>query len=444
VFRVTTGHQGLVAFMACVHPDDAAGMIERLSALAIAADGASIVDEFRIVGDDGVVRWARVRGRVSVGHAQPRLSGTIMDVTEAHHLEEELARAHRLESLGRLAGGVAHDFNNLLAAMMSSLDLMEMDCPEGSREDLATIRHAALRARDLTKQLLAFARKQPVQFTTLDLTALVRKVERMLGRLVGPTIDLVIVGSASIFVRADASQLEQVVVNLVVNARDAMPHGGRLEVQVERRDALAILTVSDSGEGMNEETRSKVFDPFFTTKASGTGLGLASIYGIVRQHGGDIVVESTPGHGSRFAVTLPISTDVPIESVPPTIESKPRKGQALVVEDEPLVRATAIRLLKSLGYEVLSAQGAEEALEQSAAHQGRIDVLLCDVAMPGRNGPSVAAELKRNRPDLKVIFVSGYAETDGAFPPGSLFLQKPYTRAELVAKLEEARADSTK
>jgi PAS domain S-box-containing protein len=450
IFRFPESAVDFVSFLSRVHEADRAALAEALPRLLGSAEDASFERDFRIVGEDQVVRWARVRGSLSLDGGRTLLGGTIMDVTEPHRLEEELRRAHRLESLGRLAGGVAHDFNNLLAAMMGSLELVETQCPPSAREDLATIRHGAERARDLTRQLLAFARKQPVEWKTVDLSALVRTVERMLKRLVGPTIELVIQSEGPVSVRADPSQLEQVLVNLVVNAREAMPEGGRLEVRVSRRKnpesglagggGLAVLEVSDSGVGMNEETQRRVFDPFFTTKEHGTGLGLASIYGIVQQHGGDIVVESAPGRGARFAVLLPCVEDA-AEKAPSDVPASPppSKGCVLVIDDEPLVRTTAARVLKSLGYDVLSADSAASGLERSAQHAGRIDILLCDVAMPGRDGPSVAAELRQKRPGLKIVFVSGYAETSGeSLLPGSSFLQKPYTRAELLAKLEEA------
>ncbi|HEX6242771.1 MAG TPA: ATP-binding protein, partial [Polyangiales bacterium] len=371
---------------------------------------------------------------------------TYTDITEQRKLEEELRRSHRLESIGRLAGGIAHDFNNLLAAMMGSLELLEDVCPAPARADLTTVRHAASRARDLTRQLLAFARKQPVEFKLVELSSLVLTVERMLRRLVGANVQLLIEPLRKANVRADASMLEQVLVNLVVNASEAMPKGGDLHIRIDVVEptgdapAMSLLEVSDSGVGMDQETRRQVFDPFFTTKAHGTGLGLASSYGIVKQHGGDIVVESERGRGTRFRVLLPFvaSEASPAERASLPLASIASKGWALVIDDEDLVRSMTGRLLESLGYQVLSAGSANEALASSRAHAGPIAVLLCDVTMPGRDGPSIAEELLRERPDLKVLFVSGYAaSTQHDLPIGSLYLQKPYRRAELAAKLEE-------
>jgi two-component system cell cycle sensor histidine kinase/response regulator CckA len=249
-------------------------------------------------------------------------------------------------------------------------------------------------------------------------------------------------------VRADPSLLEQVLVNLVVNAGEAMPNGGRVEVRVGRTShsvgagaatEFAQIEVSDSGMGMDEETRGKIFDPFFTTKTSGTGLGLASCYGIVNQHGGHIIVEAEAGQGTRFRVLLPLLVGVETEKgtlVSPQVRQG--KGCVLVVDDEELVRNTAVRMLRSLGYDVLSAGSGREALECAERHGGPIDVVFCDVAMPGQDGPSVARELQKLRPELKVLFASGYAaEPDDEHLLGNVFLAKPYTRAELAAKLHE-------
>jgi len=324
---------------------------------------------------------------------------------------------------------------------MGSLELLEDGCPPSACDDLATIRHAALRARDLTRQLLAFARKQPLEFKIVDLDAMVRDVDRLLRRVVGPEIEVRIESTHGVCVRADVSLLEQVLVNLVVNAREAMPRGGRLDIRVTAGPdthglAQALIEVADSGVGMDEDTVRHVFDPFFTTKSQGSGLGLASSYGIVQQHGGDITVVSRPGEGSSFQVRLPRWLQ-PAE-LAKAVEAPPTGRECvLVIDDEDLVRATAVRLLRSLGYEVLAANGAAEALAVAASHAGRIDLLLCDVAMPGRSGPSVARELVGQRPELQVIFVSGYADLDEPTLAGAGFLHKPYVRTELAAKLRE-------
>ncbi|MGC4093847.1 MAG: ATP-binding protein [Polyangiaceae bacterium] len=364
-----------------------------------------------------------------------------MDVTERRSLEEELRRAHRLESIGRLAGGLAHDFNNLLAAMLGSLELLEEVCPPEGREDLQTARHGAERARDLTAQLLAFARKQPIVLGPVDMAALVEKVERLLRRLVGPTIELEIAAESGLTVRADAAQLEQVLVNLVVNARDAMPQGGplcirvradRLKLDVERD--VVVLEVQDHGSGMDAETMRHVFDPFFTTKDQGTGLGLASCYGIVQQHGGDILVDSELGRGARFRVVLPrTSNEGSVRAEPQTKTGG--VGCVLVVDDEEAVRKTTARLLKSLGYDVILASSGDEAVNIAETHPVPIDILLCDVAMPERSGPDVARAVTRARPNIRTLLVSGYSEGAEDSLTSAGFLQKPYTRAALGAKL---------
>jgi PAS domain S-box-containing protein len=448
IFQLTEREPGLDLFLTSVHPEDRSRVREHLEHLAAGSEGQSFEHEFRIVGNDGVARWARIKGRLTSNGGRRMLGGTTMDITEQRLLEEQLHRASRLESIGRLAGGVAHDFNNLLAAMLGSLDLLEGQVPVEASEDLGTIRHSALRARDLTRQLLAFARKQPVVWRTVDLSVLVREVELLLRRLVGPNIAIKIATSGKVLVSADPSLLEQVLVNLVVNARDAMPNGGQLELRVENTTpeasdgspGTAVLSVTDSGVGMDDETRRRIFEPFFTTKAQGTGLGLASSYGIIQQHHGDIRVESELGRGSRFVVTLPglaHGEDPRKHTLPPQTPPLAR-GTVLVVDDEEAVRRTTARLVQSLGYDVLDASNATQAVSRSSAHHGRIDLLLCDIAMPGEDGRELAAELVKARADLKVVFMSGYSEDMQEMRvAGALFLQKPFSRDELAKKLAE-------
>jgi len=448
IFRMSQIGSGFGIFLEYVHPDDRAAINGRLMAASAAGHGESYEEEFRLVGNDGVARWARVWGRAFIEGSRRTLAGTIMDITQRRELEEQLRTAGRLESIGRLAGGVAHDFNNLLAAMLGSLELIEGHVEEGVREDLATLRHSALRARDLTRQLLAFARKQALVWKKVDVSALVEHVRLLLQRLVGPRITIFVVTEGNPVVSADPNLIEQVLVNLVVNARDAMPDGGRLEIRVERGapdpvDAphgVARLIVADSGVGMDEATRSRIFEPFFTTKDHGTGLGLASSYGIIQQHHGDIRVESEPERGTRFIVTLPCITpgdDAP-EPPLPTRSVAPGRGTVLVVDDDDAVRKTTARLVRSLGYEVLDASSGAQALTRSAAHTGPL-ILLCDIVMPGEDGRDLAASLLEIRPDLKVIFMSGYSK-DLQDPrlSGASFLQKPFGRQELAQKLLDA------
>jgi two-component system, cell cycle sensor histidine kinase and response regulator CckA len=448
LFDIPDGGPGMGIFLENVHPDDREALSGYAEKLSSGPDGKTFEHEFRLVGRDGVTRYARIQGRLTWDGARRHLGGTIMDITERRLLEEQLRRASRMESIGRLAGGVAHDFNNLLAAMLGSLDLIEGQPNAAIADDLATIRHSAVRARDLTRQLLAFAKKQPLKWCTVDLAVLVRDIELLLKRLVGPSIAIAIAGAERVLVSADPSLLEQVIVNLVVNARDAMPNGGALAIKVERRartseperPPLAVLSVSDSGVGMDEETRRRVFEPFFTTKSHGTGLGLASSYGIVEQHGGEIAVESEVGGGTRFVVTLPAlapDTELRNKSLPP-VTAPVTRGTVLVVDDEDAVRRTTARLVESLGYRVLDAGSHAQALARSKEHAGDIDLLLCDIAMPGSDGRSVALELLRARANLRVIFMSGYSsDMQELRVEGALFLQKPFARDELAARLAE-------
>jgi signal transduction histidine kinase/CheY-like chemotaxis protein len=446
IFRLDLSGGGVAPFLEHVHADDRKAFVEQLAVASIGTHGSTSEAEFRVLGEDGSTRWARVFGRISESGSRRMLAGTMTDITEQRLLEERLHLASRLESIGRLAGGVAHDFNNLLAAMLGSVDMMDGLVHDDAREDLETIRHSALRARDLTRQLLAFARKQPVTWSTVDLSVLVRDVQLLFQRLAGPRVAIAIVIEAKPLVSADPTLLEQVLVNMVVNAREAMPDGGELEIRVDCGPAessaphgTARLTVTDSGVGMDEATRKRIFEPFFTTKTLGTGLGLASSYGIIQQHKGDIRVESAPVRGTRFIVTLP--RVAPGDDAEPKLRSTssfspPAQGTVLVVDDEDAVRKTVTRLLRSLGYEVLDASSGAQALERSATHQGRIDLLICDIAMPGEDGRDVAARLLKARPGLKVMLMSGYSSDMQALRvEGASFLPKPFGRDELALKL---------
>lgn len=444
IFSIRTRRaRGMETFLTLLHPEDAEVFQKQVQEYLSQPGNQVFNAECRIVGDDGVVRWARLQSRRVPGST--RYVGTAMDITELRRMEDELRRSHRLESIGRLAGGMAHDFNNLLAAMLSAVELMEPGAAATQRPELETIRHAVLRARDLIKQLLAFARKQTIEFRSIELGGTVTAVERMLRPLLGPGIEIEVAINDPVVVRADPASLEQVLVNLVVNAKEAMPNGGRVLLRVGRHTNSdgcnrASIEVVDSGPGMDEATKRRVFDPFFTTKPHGTGLGLASSYGIITQHGGDISVESELGFGTRFRVLLPLdeSGTTPIATAPPVSPKAVHVGCALVVDDEDLVRRTAERVLRSLGYSVLTAASAADALQAGAESAETIDVMLCDVAMPGRDGLSLASEMLTLRPNLRVIFASGY--TEHVLPEElkhCLFLAKPYTRAELLAKLDE-------
>ena len=382
---------------------------------------------------------------------------------EQHRLEEQLAQAHRMESIGRLAGGIAHDFNNVLAVILGHGDLMIADLNEDSemRESLNEIIAAGERAKDLTRQLLAFSRKQVLEVRSIDPNAILISMEKMLRRLLGEDIVISVKTGKNVgLIHADPSQLEQVLLNLCVNARDAMPNGGTLTIETEQvfldekqaniqanvaPGSYVILTVTDTGFGMDEDTRQHIFEPFFTTKekGKGTGLGLSTVYGIVQQHGGSIWVFSEPGHGATFKVYLPQSRGVKTKDWKETVESTIRgKGETiLVVEDDEGVRRLTCQMLTRLGYSVLEAEDAGTCFNL-AAQTPQLDLLLTDVIMPGMNGRQVAEHLTTLRPGIKVVFMSGYTEDiighHGILDEGTHFIPKPFSEAALSAKIYEA------
>jgi len=377
---------------------------------------------------------------------------------ERLQLQQDLARAQKLEAIGRLAGGVAHDFNNVLTAILGSAELLMMDTPPGehAREEVEIIRDAAVRAQDLIRQLLAFSARQVLQPVVLDLNALITDVGRMLRRLIGEdlTLDTDLARGLGP-VRADPGQVEQVLVNLALNARDAMPDGGRLVIRTESVDVTdggdvlpgpyALVEVTDTGTGMDAATLARVFEPFFTTKArgKGTGLGLASVYGIVRQSGGHIAVTSAPRAGTTFRIHLP-RVDAPVDtSRAKRVVSVPAPGTetVLVAEDEGMVRVLIRKVLEQAGYTVLLASGGAEALQLAQRHSGPIQLLVSDVVMPGMSGRELARRLLELRPDTKVLYLSGYAddavERHGVLDPGTAFMQKPFNPGALASRVRE-------
>ena len=385
------------------------------------------------------------------------------DVTAQRHLENQLRQSQKMEAVGQLAGGIAHDFNNLLTAILGSTQLLLQATPPGDvrREDVEEIRNAGLRAAELTRQLLAFSRRQVLAPKVLELNAVVANMDKMLRRLIGDDVELATALHAEAgAVNADPGQLEQVLLNLVVNARDAMPGGGRVLIEttrlllrdelVERRHRLApgdyvCLAVTDSGLGMDEATQAHLFEPFFTTKevGKGTGLGLATVYGIVKQSGGYIWVYSEPGRGTTVKVYLP---RVPGAAEPPLPEPEPpalRGGHetVLLVEDAAPVRTLARRSLEACGYQVIDAADGPKALELSARHSGEIAVLVTDVVMPGMSGRELAERLAPTRPAMKVLYTSGYTDDamvrQGVLNAGVAFLQKPFVPDSLARKVRE-------
>ena len=385
------------------------------------------------------------------------------DVTERHLLELQLRQAQKMEAVGRLAGGIAHDFNNLLTAIFGYSDLLAEELPTASpaHEDIKEIRNAATRAAALTRQLLAFSRQQVLQPVVLNMNDVIQNVETLLRRLLGDDIELETHLAPDLGnTKADAGQLEQVIMNLAVNARDAMPTGGKLTIETANlplsgdyaaahRPVLpgdyVMLAVSDSGVGMDETVKTRLFEPFFTTKeaARGTGLGLATVYGIVKQSGGYIWVYSEPGHGATFKVYLP-RVNVPIDQVKkaaPTGGTLGGTETILLAEDDELLRPLARELLVRLGYRVLDAANAAAALELARAHPGDIHLLVSDVVMRGQSGLQLARQLAARRPQMKVLYMSGYTDEaivrHGLLDPGKNFLQKPFTPAVLAQKVRD-------
>ena len=449
-----------------IHPDDVAYVRERFAAAA-GRPGAPVVGEYRLRHRDG--SWLAVEGVAVNRIAEPGIGAIVTsfrDITERRQLEERLRRAHRMEAVARLAGGIAHDYNNLLTVMLGSAEILLHDLPPAyaRRDDLEQIKAAATRAAELTRQVLAFSRQQVLTPRLLDLTALVAGMERILQPLLGGRVELTLqLGKGIGAVRADPGQLEQAIVNVVLNAREAMPAGGRLTLatgDVEVDDAFArehdpmvpghyvTLALRDTGVGMDEETRGHLFEPFFTTKPGrhGAGLGLATTYGIVKQSGGYIWVESAPGEGSTFTIYLPWHAPLAAAgAAPPAHARAPAAGggeTVLVVDDEPAVRMVTKRILQRNGYAVLEASGGPEALRVLREHPGPIQLLLTDVIMPEMNGREVAERVRERRPGIKVMYMSAYSPEaialDGLLDEGATFLRKPFEIGPLLQAVRQA------
>jgi two-component system cell cycle sensor histidine kinase/response regulator CckA len=376
--------------------------------------------------------------------------------------EEQLRQAQKMEAVGRLAGGVAHDFNNVLSVILTYGELILGDLKSGDpmRADVEEIHKAASRAAGLTRQLLTFSRQQVVAPKVIDLTEVLTGMDKMLQRILGEDVELVLVVQKSVGrVKVDPSHIEQVILNLVVNARDAMPTGGKLTIEtgsvvLDKEYAInhlpakagphVMLAVSDTGIGMDRETQKRIFEPFFTTKekGKGTGLGLSTVFGIVQQSGGNIWVYSEPGKGTTFKVYLPrVDAEVDVLRTQPAPATLRGTETVLVVEDEEQVRAVVLSILKRHGYKVISAQHAGEALLLCERHPGTIDLLLTDVVMPHMSGPELAKRLAATRPGMKVLYMSGYADDSivrhGVLETNAAFLQKPITPAALARKVRE-------
>ena len=379
-----------------------------------------------------------------------RVVVTFFDITDRKRLEEQILQSQKLESLGRLAGGIAHDFNNLLMVISGYSDLLlnNLDKPETLQRGLAEIRRAGERGAELTQQLLAFSRKQVTQPRAMDLNTLIRESEGMLQRVIGEDVELEIsLDPGAWNIKADRGQIHQVLMNLVVNGRQAMPDGGVLAIEtmnarpIEPAGEYLLLRIRDNGIGMDERTRQHVFEPFFTTKGKGkgTGLGLATVFGIVTQAGGHITVTSEQGQGSTFNLYFPrLVGPAPAEAI--AAEKRPAArdgGTVLVVEDQPEVRGLACTILRERGFEVLEARDGEEALSLLQRFKGPIKLMLTDVIMPGMNGRELAARIAPLRPDTRVIYMSGYTDRV-QMDAGAVLLEKPFTSERLMEMVKAA------
>ena len=421
--------------------------------------------ETEILTRDGRRVPIEVTARLVYREGQPvGIQGIARDISERKRLEQGLRQAQKMEAIGRLAGGIAHDFNNLLTVIMGlSQEMIERLPPDDpSRADALQVLSAGEFAAGLTRQLLAFSRQQIIAPQVLDFKAVLASLTPMLRRLIGEDVKLDIrMGAERYAVEADPGQLEQVIMNLVVNARDAMPHGGTLTIEttgalieasaVVDRSFMALgryvlLVVRDTGHGMDGETKAHLFEPFFTTKDSGrgTGLGLSTVYGIVKQNGGYIFADSEPGTGTTFRLYFPRRSAAEIAPVPaarPTRRTTGGSERILLVDDDLGVRNFAARVLASRGYTVVRASSPDEAIELAEEHEGRIDLLLTDVVMPGSTGRALATTLRESIPGLKVLYMSGYTTEaivdHGILDPAVAFIGKPFTAQRLAQKVRE-------
>ncbi len=456
IFGLTEGAfgNGFAAYFSRVEPEDQAHVrlqVERV----LAGPSSELALSHRIVLPGKAVRWVEVNGRLQRDEAGRawRLTGTVVDVSERRSLEEQLRQAQKLEAVGRLAGGIAHDFNNLLTVIMGNVELLATEDPP---PELAEIQHAALSAGNLTRQLLAFSRQAVLRPEVLNLNAVLVTTSTMLRRIIGEDIELAVIQEPDLFnSRVDAAQIQEILLNLATNARDAMPEGGKLVFRTANvlagSTALphdlapqdhVLLLISDTGHGMDAPTLARVFEPFFTTKpvGKGTGLGMAMVFGIVAQSGGHIQVESREGQGTTFRLYFP-KADLPTDG--DRRSSQPIRGGSetiLLVEDEDAVRRLCQRLLEREGYTVLVARSAAEGEALWRDSKQRVDLVLSDVVMPGGSGRALAALLHAERPELPVILMSGYAqgtESDAGADEADI-LQKPFEREVLLGRVRGA------
>lgn len=451
-----TGPATYSEYLAALHPDDCAAVSD--SVAEALRTGVYRDIEHRITRPDGTVRWVLGKGALFRSHdgALLNIIGGVVDITE--HLEAErreaqkatmLMQAHQMEMVGRLAGGLAHDFNNFLTVINGYTDLVlsELGAADPLRGNLESIRKAGESAAKLTGQLLAYGRKQVLRPTVLDLNRTLTALHPLVARLAGENVEVqMALQPESTVVHADPVQVEQVIMNLVLNARDAMPFGGELRIGTACAEGrFIVLSVSDTGLGMDQETQRRIFEPFFTTKelGKGTGLGMSIVQGIIAQSGGSIEVHSQPGDGTTFRIYLPAAPDV-VEIETPTPEIVHARGQkmnVMVVEDQAEVRDFAATVLANCGYRTFKADNAAEALRLLEEGQERIDLVLTDVVMPGTSGPEMCARLKCMRPEIKVLYMSGYTADKiachGVLDPETDFISKPFTPGQLSSKVRE-------
>jgi two-component system cell cycle sensor histidine kinase/response regulator CckA len=451
-----------------VHPDDVQRVNESLFAI-VDGNGDGRTEEYRLRRADGTYAVVISRGHVirDADGKAVRMIGSLADVTESRELEEQLRQSQKMEAIGRLAGGVAHDFNNLLTAIKGYAQVLLMDIPPSNplHSDLEEIDKAASRAAALTGQLLAFSRKQVLQPRVISLNRVITDMEKMLRRLISENIRLTVAADPALDrVKVDPSRMEQVVMNLVVNAGDAMPNGGALTIATRNKTVAAplahryglikagnyaVLSVTDTGTGMDERVLEHLFEPFFTTKAPGhgTGLGLATVFGIVQASGGHVLVSSTPGRGTTFEMFLPrVDTEHETPTAQATFTALPRGTETiLLVEDEDAVRAIARRILEKSGYAVIEAPHGVAALEACRERCGSIDLLVTDVVMPEMGGPELAERLAEICPNVRVLFMSGYADRNlihrGGLAGPVALVDKPFTPERLARMVRKVLDD---
>jgi len=448
-------------FLSLVHPEDRE-MVEGRHGKRLEGEDIPGAYSFRVRNKAGEELWVQLSTTLIDWEGRPATLNFVRDITPQRKLEAQFLQSQKMEAVGRLAGGIAHDFNNLLTVTIGYCDLAlaRIGTLDPLRHDLEEIRKASDRCAALTRQILAFSRKQILVPKVINLGDVVADMDKMLRRLIGEDIDLVSVRGKDLWnVKADPGQIEQVIVNLVVNSRDAMPPGGKLIIETANvvldesyarghkyvsPGSYVMLAVSDTGRGMDEETLARIFEPFFTTKERGTGLGLSTVYGIVKQSGGHINVYSEPGIGTTFKMYFPhVEETVTGISRAGTLPSEELRGSEtiLVVEDEDLVRQMVREILVQYGYSVLEARSGGESVDLCSRHQGTIHLMLTDVVMPGMNGVELSKRLAPIQPEMKVLFMSGYTANaiahQGFLDPGIAFIQKPFTMDSLAHKVRE-------